>query len=315
MDAIVLDAQLEQCVGRTYAAPWPFLTLDAAPEWTVDAGARVVNAVNKALKLTPVRGAKDALLGRLGAQLIAQHASLGARVNVGTGAPRHPLPSASPACLSDLVREKRPDMAGLPEEIGAALGGVRELIEPFNEGGALGCVSAAGTFFGAAILPEELVSSAEVYRRVYERLDVVCVGGLEVDERGNVNVARRADLMGYVGVGGFVDLTCAADICVFAVGFATGAKLEVHKGGQVSVAQRGKWKFLKEVKEVHFSGPAALQAGTAWPKRPPGQGHTGASSPPRFPQRMAPGLPTALHAQEEPSTLLPERGAPISCFF
>ena len=39
--------------------------------------------------------------------------------------------------------------------------------------------------------------------------------------------------MGYVGVGGFVDLTCAADICVFAVGFATGAKLEVHKGGQV----------------------------------------------------------------------------------
>jgi len=141
---------------------------------------------------------------------------------------------------------------------------VRGLIEPFNEGGALGGISAAGCFFGAAVLPTEIVSSAEVYRRVYKeyggRLDCVVVGGLEVDETGSVNVAARKDPLGYVGPGGFVDLTNAADVCIFAVSFATRAKLSLE-GGAVRVRDKGTCKFVPKVQEVHFSGPKALAAG------------------------------------------------------
>ena len=234
VDVIVLDPGAEQCIGGTYVAPWPFLTLDDQGEWAADDGERVVRFINNTLKLTPVRYPKDALLGRLGASIVATTAAIGARVNIGTG---------------------------LPEEVSIALKNVSDLIEPFNEGGALGGVSAPGTFFGAAICPKEIVSSAEVYTRVYQRLDVVVVGGLEVDESGNVNVACRADPLGYVGVGGFVDLTCAAKICVFAVAFATGSKIEVDEAGTVRINHPGKCKFLRQVREVHFSGPAALKAG------------------------------------------------------
>ena len=211
VDVIVLDPGAEQCIGGTYVAPWPFLTLDDQGEWAADDGERVVRFINNTLKLTPVRYPKDALLGRLGASIVATTAAIGARVNIGTG---------------------------LPEEVSIALKNVSDLIEPFNEGGALGGVSAPGTFFGAAICPKEIVSSAEVYTRVYQRLDVVVVGGLEVDESGNVNVACRADPLGYVGVGGFVDLTCAAKICVFAVAFATGSKIEVDEAARCASTTR-----------------------------------------------------------------------------
>ena len=88
----------------------------------------------------------------------------------------------------------------------------------------------------------------------------MCVGGLEVDATGSVNVAARRDPMGYVGPGGFVDLTNAADVCIFAVSFATGASIDVVDG-KVSVKAPGRCKFLPSVQEIHFSGPAALAAG------------------------------------------------------
>ena len=214
----------------------PFQALGS--DWSVQQGRRVVNVVNGRLKLTPTRSAKDELLGRLGAQIFCRYASPGARLNIGTG---------------------------LPEEVGAAVAnaGITPLIEPFNEGGALGGLSAFGTFFGSAICPKELVSSAEVYRRVYTKLDCVVVGGLEVDETGSVNVCARSSPLGYVGPGGFVDLTCAAQLVIFAVAFETGAKLAISTadGGSVSVTAHGKPKFLKSVREVNFSGPRALQEG------------------------------------------------------
>ena len=237
VDRIVLNPTLEQTVGAEYARPWPFLTLDDSKGWTSAEGMRVISVVNTMLKLTPGRTAIDAQLGRLGAHLFATHCKPGARLNIGTG---------------------------LPEEVGKAVAPVRGLIEPFNEGGALGGVSAAGVFFGASVLPTEIVSSAEVYRRVYKeyggRLDCIVVGGLEVDETGSVNVAAREDLLGYVGPGGFVDLTNAADVCIFSVAFATRAKLTVE-GGVVCVHDKGTCKFVPKVREVHFSGPRALAAG------------------------------------------------------
>lgn len=238
VDAIVVDPTMEQMFGATYAEPFPFITLTAEQDgWDPANGARVCGVINKMLKLTPVRAPVDELLGRLGAHLFCQHTKPGARLNIGTG---------------------------LPEEVGKATMGIRQHIEPFNEGGSLGGISAPGAFFGASICPKEIVSSAEVYRRVYKHtgghLDCVCVGGLEVDASGSVNVAARRDPMGYVGPGGFVDLTNAADVCIFAVSFATGASIDIANG-KVSVKVPGRCKFLEKVQEVHFSGPAALAAG------------------------------------------------------
>ena len=68
-------------------APWPFLTLDDQGEWAADDGERVVRFINNTLKLTPVRYPEDALLGRLGASIVATTAAIGARVNIGTGLP------------------------------------------------------------------------------------------------------------------------------------------------------------------------------------------------------------------------------------
>eukprot|EP00964_Phaeocystis_antarctica_P153429 scaffold121702_cov51-Phaeocystis_antarctica.AAC.2 len=237
VDCIVLEPSLEQSVGSDYSTPWPFLTLEDNNGWTAADGMRVISVANTMLKLTPSRMPIDAQLGRLGAHLFATHCKPGARLNIGTG---------------------------LPEEVGKAVAPVRGLIEPFNEGGALGGVSAAGIFFGASVLPTEIVSTAEVYRRVYKeyggRLDCVVVGGLEVDETGSVNVAARKDPLGYVGPGGFMDLTNAADVCIFAVAFATRAKLTIE-GGLVTVHDKGTCKFVPKVQEVHFSGPKALAAG------------------------------------------------------
>ena len=133
VDAIVLDPWLEQCIGSTYGDPYPFVTLESGS--SVAQGRQVIDAVNGLLKLTPSRAPVDKMLARLAALLFCKHASLGARLNIGTG---------------------------LPEEVGTVLGPLAHLFEPFNEGGALGGISAPGTFFGAAINPKEIVSSAEV---------------------------------------------------------------------------------------------------------------------------------------------------------
>lgn len=239
VDHIVLDPTAELMFGVSYSnGGYPFLSIGS--EWTVAEGQRVVDIVNTRLKLTPTRTAKDALMGRLGAQLFCKHAAVGARLNIGTG---------------------------LPEMVGAAVAAasLTDLVEPFNEGGALGGVSAMGTFFGTAICPKEIVSPAEVYRRAYTRLDCVVVGGLEVDETGSVNASgsRSPTQMGYVGPGGFVDLTCAARLCIFTVAFEAGAQLAVKTegGGSVSVVKHGTPKFVRKVKEVSFSGPRALEEG------------------------------------------------------
>ena len=93
-------------------------------------------------------------------------------------------------------------------------------------------------------------------------------GGLEVDETGSVNVAARKDPLGYVGPGGFVDLTNAADVCIFAVSFATRAKLSLE-GGAVRVRDKGTCKFVPKVRPSPFrraaSGSAALCARLAMP--------------------------------------------------
>ena len=190
VDAIVLDPRLEQTLGAPYASPWPFLTLhdpavpSAVPlrgKWSQEEAVRVMRTVNKTVGATPLRDAGDALLGRLGMLCICRHTTAGARINIGTG---------------------------LPEEVGVAMGPLadEQLLHPYCESGVLGGVAAVGAFFGGAVTPTEMISTSAVFKRLAERLDCVVLGGLEVDERGDVNVASKGGPRDYVGPGGFVDM-------------------------------------------------------------------------------------------------------------
>lgn len=89
-------------------------------------------------------------------------------------------------------------------------------------------------------------------------------GGLEVDETGSVNVAARKDPLGYVGPGGFVDLTNAADVCIFAVSFATRAKLSLE-GGAVRVRDKGTCKFVPKVRPSPFPSRCLGERGALRP--------------------------------------------------
>jgi propionate CoA-transferase len=95
----------------------------------------------------------------------------------------------------------------------------------------------------------------------YERLDATCLGALEVDAEGNVNVSRRSDgCLDYVGPGGFIDLTTAARTIVFASKWTTCEQITVADD-LVRVVRCGAPKFVARVREITFDGPRALAAG------------------------------------------------------
>ena len=100
-----------------------------------------------------------------------------------------------------------------------------------------------------------------MFRRCEERLDATCLGVLQVDSQGNVNVSKRGDgPRNYVGPGGFIDFTTAADTIVFVSAWMHRGKLTVD-GANLRIVQRGAPKFVDRVDETTFNGRRALRAG------------------------------------------------------
>jgi propionate CoA-transferase len=79
---------------------------------------------------------------------------------------------------------------GLPERLCRIFfeAGLHEQLTLLVESGPLGGVPASGLYFGASFSPREIISSAEMFELTSRRLDATCLGALEVDEEGNVNV-------------------------------------------------------------------------------------------------------------------------------
>jgi len=129
------------------------------------------------------------------------------------------------------------------------------------ESGAIGGLPAPGLFFGAALRPRRIVSSAALFARCARQLAATCVGALQVDSAGNVNVSRRGPgARGFVGPGGFIDLTTAARTIVFVCAWkAHGDTVLDARGMQIGGA--GTAKFVDRVDEVTFNGARALAAG------------------------------------------------------
>jgi propionate CoA-transferase len=231
---VVLHPGTEQTASIPHREHWAQFTTRS--DVTVEAGIERLRFFNQVLGITPRRTPVDDVLARLAASVLAAHAPRGARVNIGVG---------------------------LPEEVCRLVfeGGLLEDLTLMTESGVSGGLPAPGIFFGAAVNPRTIVSSADVFKLWNERLDVTCLGLLQADARGNVNVSRRGEgARNYVGPGGFIDLTAAARLIVFVGSWMANGSMALEDG-RMRIRKPGAHKFVAAVDEVTFSGPEALRQG------------------------------------------------------
>ena len=234
IDAVVYYPDTEQTAGIFHREPWSMFTTQSDVP-IAEALARV-DLVNWLTRVTPRRSAADAAVARLAAAVLLAHVRRGASIEIGVCFPEQ---------VSRIIFE-----AG-------RIADVTFLVES----GAVGGLPAPGAYFGAALCPQDLVSSAQLFRRCYQRLDATCLGVLQADGQGNVNVSKRGDgPRNYVGPGGFIDLTAAAETIVFVSAWMTHAAVAVDDG-RLRIAQRGTPKFVERVDEVTFNGARAVAAG------------------------------------------------------
>jgi propionate CoA-transferase len=234
VDAVVYHPDTEQAAGFPHRSYWSALTTESdVPIATALEQARFASWL---AGLTPRRTSVDHAVARLAAATLTEHVGPGAHVNIGTG---------------------------LPEGVCDALftAGLHDAVTLLVESGPVGGLPAPGLFFGASLSPREIISSIDMFKLCYERLDATCLGALEADGDGNVNVSRKSDqVRDYVGPGGFIDLTAAAHTIVFVSDWMVGGEFAVDDGS-VRIVRRGRPKFVARVREITFNGQRALAAG------------------------------------------------------
>lgn len=234
VDAVVVYPGAEQVGSVHHRRYWPVFTTQS--DMPISEGIARLKFVNQTLGITPRRSAVDNALARLAAAIFAENTRPGSLVNVGVGLPEE---------VCRLIFE-----AGLLDDITL-----------FTESGVIGGLPAPGVFFGAAVCPKQMVSSAEIFRLCYDRLDTSILGVLQADSEGNVNVSKRGEgAINYVGPGGFIDFTTAAKNVIFVCSWMVRPKI-VIENGQVKILQHGKPKFVEKVDEITFNGKRALATG------------------------------------------------------
>jgi propionate CoA-transferase len=234
VDAVVYHPDTEQAAGIAHGSCWPALTTES--DVPIGEALERVRTINRLAGLTRHDTAVDDAVARLAAATLAAEVERGAHVNIGTGLPEH---------VCDVLFA-----AGLHDELTLLV-----------ESGTVGGLPASGIYFGAALAPKRIVSSADMWKLCATRLDATCLGALEADSDGNVNVSRRSDdVRDYVGPGGFIDLTAAARTIVFVSGWMVHGGWRVEDG-TVRLVTRGAPKFVERVREITFNGPRALAAG------------------------------------------------------
>jgi acyl CoA:acetate/3-ketoacid CoA transferase len=123
-----------------------------------------------------------------------------------------------------------------------------------------------GSLFGCAIQPVKLMSSAEMFELWEEKLQVACLGAIEFDPSGAVNVSRKGPrpAMDFIGSGGFPNIASSARTVIFITRWVTGAgavtldpltgRLTMHHD-KVKAA-----KLVPKVREVTYSYTALNMA-------------------------------------------------------
>lgn len=233
-DAVVYHPDTEQTAAVFHRAHWPMFTTDS--DVSIGEGLSRLRFINSLAPSFPRRTAADLVLARLAAATLVASVDPGTLVSIGTGLPEEVAPAVFEAGL---------------------LGDLTFLVES----GVVGGLPAPGVYFGAAVCPEQIVSSAQLFKRCREGLDATCLGALEVDGQGNVNVSRRgAGPHHYVGPGGFIDFCTAARTIVFVSAWMLGGEIAVEDA-RLRVVKRGTPKFVDRVSEISFDGARALAAG------------------------------------------------------
>jgi len=234
VDAIVYYPETEQTCSRRHDEPMLCLTENF--DGDVEAGLETVRLMNKLGGITPKRNKAQMRIAAQCADLINSHVAAQSYINIGIGLPE---------LVCDTLQAK----------------GLLSNYTLFTEGGVIGGVPAPGMFFGAAVKPQKIVSSPEVFELANSSLAATVLGFLQVDSEGNVNSSKRGEgAMNYVGPGGFIDLSCAAKY-VFFVGawMAKGAVDCSHD--KTKITKFGQAKFVDKVEQITFSGKQALKAG------------------------------------------------------
>lgn len=234
VDAVVYWPGTEQTTTIKQKHYWDFLTpFSTTP---IDKGLEKLRMINKILKITPERFAIDDAPARLATHIFALNARKGDHVDIGFG---------------------------LPEEVARLLyeSGVMNDLYMINESGVFGGVSAPGIFFGAAVNPNEIVTTSVAFDRIYERLDWVILGALQVDNQGNVNVSKRGEgAKNHVGPGGFIDLITSSKSILFCCNWGEDAVVEI-RDNKINIIEAGRPKFIEKVDEITFNGSVALEQG------------------------------------------------------
>jgi propionate CoA-transferase len=234
VDAIVINPRNEQTGSVPQKSYWPMFTAGAAVD--AQAAAAQLRFINKILGITPRRSQLDYALARLGAQTFADNVPAGALVNIGVG---------------------------LAEEVCQVLfaSRLREQITFTTESGPYGGLPAPGIFFGAAINPKWLESSASMFAHYREHLDAAMLGFLQLDAAGNINLSNRGPrMLDYVGPGGAPSIIEAADTVLFIGKWMQGARVRVDRE-RLHLDKPGEPKLREHVDEITFNGAVGLARG------------------------------------------------------
>jgi len=234
IDAIVVNPRNEQIAGVLQTRYWPFFA--GQDRMSTAEAVKLVKLVNTFMGITPYRGQVADIVARMAAQLFVQETSPGATVNIGIG---------------------------MGEEVARILyeTGITEHVTFTTEGGALGGLPASGIYFGSAINPKRIMSTAEMFRLYQGGLDATVLGFLQIDSAGNVNVSHRGTRMqDFVGPGGFTDIVAHAGTIIFVGSWMDKADFSISRG-QVRLRKPGKPKFVAHVDHITFNGPEAFKAG------------------------------------------------------
>jgi len=234
VDAIVYHPDTEQTAAVFHRTHWPMFTTES--DVPIEEGLARVRFINSLVPALARRTPADAVLARLAAATLVANVGPGALVSIGTGLPEQVTPVIFEAGVLD-------DMTFVVES------------------GVVGGLPVPGVYFGAALGPEEIIPSVQLFQRCANRLDATCLGVLQVDSLGNVNVSKRgAGPRHYVGPGGFIDFCEAAKTIIFVSAWMHRGEI-ASDGAQLRIRKRGTPKFVDEVDEITFNGPRALKAG------------------------------------------------------
>jgi propionate CoA-transferase len=239
VDAVVVNPLQEQFAGVRLDDAWPIFLPEAERE-AIDTDPQTdmsrLRLLNSLATLANPRGEPDKLMASHGAELVLRHTASGGLANVGVGMPE------------EVAYQVQLDPRG------------KELIFT-SEAGVYGGLPGSGLFFGMAVQPQSIHSSAWMFKRYAQGLDITVLGFLQVDSQGNVNVSHRGDQpKDFVGAGGFCDIAEAAWTIVFVGSWMVRGQYRI-KNGCVKMIKPGRAKFVKQVKQICFNGQRAIAQG------------------------------------------------------